>query len=117
MFKTRIFWAFGVLAVASVIQGILGWSTLRVADQNIQRGRVANELLVGFVDLSAEKQRLRLLLSESLIGRQVAPDELRQIQKSIIRLQFRSWQAIVSESVFVMFHCYNGVLLFMGYRF
>ena len=86
MFKTRIFWAFGVLAVASVTQGILGWSTLRVADQNVQRGRVANELLVGFVDLSAEKQRLRLLLSESLIGRQVAPDELRQIQKNMISI-------------------------------
>jgi two-component system, OmpR family, sensor kinase len=83
MFKARIFWAFSVLALASVTQGILGWSTLNVADQNIQRGRVANELLVGFVSLSAEKQRLRILLSEALIGRPINDDEIRQTKNNM----------------------------------
>ncbi|HEX4856446.1 MAG TPA: hypothetical protein VFV28_06500, partial [Limnobacter sp.] len=83
MFKARIFWAFSVLALASITQGILGWSTLNVADQNIQRGRVANELLVGFVSLSAEKQRLRILLSEALIGRPINEDEIKQTKNNM----------------------------------
>lgn len=86
MFKSRLFWAFSVLAIASVIQGILGGSILQVVDQNIQRGRVANELLVGFIDLSANKQRLRILLSEELLGGPVNPDEIAQIQKNMFSI-------------------------------
>lgn len=84
MFRTRIFWAFSILAVVSIIQGVLGWSVLKVADQNIQRGRVANELLVGFVDLSANKNKLRILLSESYLGRPVNPDEFKTTHQSMV---------------------------------
>lgn len=35
MFRTRIFWAFSILAVVSIIQGVLGWSVLKVANQNV----------------------------------------------------------------------------------
>lgn len=84
MFRTRIFWAFSILAVVSIIQGVLGWSVLKVADQNIQRGRVANELLVGFVDLSANKNKLRILLSESYLGRPVNPDEFKTIHQGMV---------------------------------
>lgn len=85
MFRTRIFWAFSILAVISIIQGVLGWSVLKVADQNIQRGRIANELLGGFVDLSANKNRLRILLSESYLGRPINPDEFKAIQQSMVQ--------------------------------
>lgn len=84
MFRTRIFWAFSILAVVSIIQGVLGWSVLKVADQNIQRGRVANELLVGFVDLSANKNKLRILLSESYLGRPVKADEFKTTHQSMV---------------------------------
>lgn len=83
MFKSRIFWAFGILAFVAVVQAIVSWSTLGVANNNVQRGRVANELLVGYVDLLASKQRLRILLGEAFIGRPVNEDEVMQIQQSM----------------------------------
>lgn len=85
MIRTRIFWAFSILAVISIIQGVLGWSVLKVADQNIQRGRIANELLSGFVDLSANKNRLRILLSESYLGRPINPEEFKTTQQSMVQ--------------------------------
>lgn len=85
MFKSRLFWAFSVLAIASVVQGVLGSAILRVVDQNIQRGRVANDLLVGFVDLSANKRRLRVLLYEELLGGPGTRAEINQIQNNMMQ--------------------------------
>lgn len=85
MFRTRIFWAFSILAVISIIQGVLGWSVLKAADQNIQRGRIANELLSGFIDLSSNKNKLRILLSESYLGRSVNPEEFKTTHQSMVQ--------------------------------
>lgn len=85
MFRTRIFWAFSILAVISIIQGVLGWSVLKVADQNIQRGRIANELLSGFVDLSSNKNKLRIFLSESYLGRPINAEEFKTTQQSMVQ--------------------------------
>lgn len=75
MFRSRLAIAFATLAAVAVIQGATNWWALKVADHNVQKGRVANELLVGFVDLLANKQRLRSWLSSSLLGGDPEPSE------------------------------------------
>ncbi|MDP3272912.1 hypothetical protein, partial [Limnobacter sp.] len=58
MFKTRILLAFVALALVAVAQGVIGYFVMVTASQNVQKGRVANELLVGYMDLLSNKQLL-----------------------------------------------------------
>lgn len=59
--------ALGMLAAASLLQGGVAWWAIDAAANNVQRGRVASDVLAGFQELSATKQRLRTWLSQALL--------------------------------------------------
>ena len=67
-FQKRLLIAFAALALVSIVQGTLGIWAIDLAVQNIQLGRVASDLLAEFLELSANKQRLKTWLSQALIS-------------------------------------------------
>lgn len=67
MFRQRLFIAFVTLAAAAIIQGILAWWTISVANENIQRGRLTHDILLRFIELSNNKQHLRTWVSQTLL--------------------------------------------------
>ena len=67
-FQKRLLIAFAALALVSVVQGAMGIWAINLAVQNVQRGRVASDLLAEFLELSANKQRLKTWLSQALIN-------------------------------------------------
>ena len=67
-FQKKLFIAFAALALVSVVQGAMGIWAINLAVQNVQRGRVASDLLAEFLELSANKQRLKTWLSQALIN-------------------------------------------------
>ncbi len=60
MFRTRLLWALGVMAFLAVTQGLLAVWASRTADYEVERGRLASDILKSFVELSANKQRLKV---------------------------------------------------------
>ena len=67
MFSKKLAIALGMLATASLLQGGVAWWAIDAAANNVQRGRVASDVLAGFLELSATKQRLRTWLSQALL--------------------------------------------------
>ena len=67
MFSKKLAIALGTLAIASLLQGAVAWWAIDAAANNVQRGRVASDVLAGFLELSAAKQRLRTWLSQALL--------------------------------------------------
>lgn len=59
MFATRLTIALAGLGLAAALQGAAAVWSLGLADHQVQRGRVASDIHVGFVELSVAKQRLR----------------------------------------------------------
>ena len=67
MFRKRLTTALAALDLVSLLQGGVAWWAVDVATQNVQRGRVASDLLAAFLELSATKHRLRTWLSQALL--------------------------------------------------
>jgi two-component system, OmpR family, sensor kinase len=67
MFSKKLAIALVTLAIASLLQGGVAWWAIDAAANNVQRGRVASDVLAGFLELSATKQRLRTWLSQALL--------------------------------------------------
>lgn len=59
MYRTRLLIALAILAAAAVAQGLLAIWALSTAERQVQRGRVASDIQLGFAALSMDKQRLR----------------------------------------------------------
>ena len=64
MYRRRLTIALSVLAAAVVLEGLAAVWTVGVAERQLQRGRVASDIRLGFVELSAAKQRLRTWVSQ-----------------------------------------------------
>lgn len=98
MFRARLTVALALLAIASVLEGVVAVWALGVADHHTQHGRVTADIHLGFVELSATKQRLRTWVSQALLGAGAAPDERMRLQNdlrtNIERLRELSEQAI-----------------------
>ena len=99
MFRSRLTAALALLAIASVLQGAFALWALGVADHHAQHGRVTADIHLGFVELSATKQRLRTWVSQALLGAGAAPDERIRLQNdlhaNVDRLRDLSEQAIL----------------------
>lgn len=80
MFRKRLTLALVALAVVSLLQGGVAWWAIGVAAQKVERGRVASDILVAFVDLSANKQRLRTWMSQSLLDAGAVPQARDRLQ-------------------------------------
>lgn len=64
MYRRRLTIALSVLAAAVVLEGVVAVWAVGVAERQVQRGRVASDIRLGFVELSAAKQRLRTWVSQ-----------------------------------------------------
>ena len=82
-FQKRLLIAFTALALISVVQGAMGIWAINLAVHNVQRGRVASDLLAEFLELSANKQRLKTWLSQALISDYPDNKARLQLQKSM----------------------------------
>ncbi|MEC7120386.1 MAG: ATP-binding protein [Pseudomonadota bacterium] len=83
MFQSRIFIAFVTLAIVAMIQGGVAWWSIHVATDNVHRGRVASDLLTGFLELSTNKQNLRIWLSQALLDAGADPRQRDNLQNEI----------------------------------
>lgn len=75
MFRQRLSLALACLALASLLQGALAWWIIDSAAAQVERGRVAGDLLKGHWQLDASKQRLRSWTSQALLRPDVNPAE------------------------------------------
>ncbi|MEJ7139496.1 sensor histidine kinase [Amphibiibacter pelophylacis] len=78
MFRRRLTLAFALLALAFCLQGALSWWAIESASAQVVRGRVASDLLQGYLRLSAVKQRLRSLATRALLSDQGTASEQQQ---------------------------------------
>lgn len=83
MFRKRLTVALGILACAALLQGGVSWWALQAAGEKVYRGRVATDVLAGFLELYSTKQRLRAWLSQSLLGAPVAPQLREELQNEM----------------------------------
>lgn len=80
MFRKRLTVALGFLACAALLQGGVSLWALQAAGDKVYRGRVASDVLAGFMELSGTKQRLRAWLSQALLGAPVDPQLREELQ-------------------------------------
>ena len=80
MFSKKLAIALVTLAIASLLQGGVAWWAIDAAANNVQRGRVASDVLAGFLELSATKQRLRTWLSQALLDAGADPQQRDRLQ-------------------------------------
>ena len=85
MFRKRLFIAFVTLAFAAMLQGGVAWWAIHVATDNVLRGRVASDLLTGFVELYTNKRRLRIWATEALVDPNIDTKQRDAIQKQIAK--------------------------------
>lgn len=83
MFLKRLSIALAALAMASVLQGAAALWALSVANHHAEHGRVTGDIHLGFVELSATKQRLRTWVSQALLGAGAAPDERDRLEQEL----------------------------------
>lgn len=74
MFQWRITFALASLALLGVVQGGVAYWAANLASYHVESGRLTSDILGGFVELSANKQRLRAWLSQALAGFDAPPD-------------------------------------------
>ena len=85
MFRRRLSTALAVLAAAAVLEGLAAIWALNVADRHIQSGRVASDIQLGFVELSASKQRLRTWVSQRQLDAGADPAQRDRLQADMRR--------------------------------
>lgn len=76
MFRTKLYLAFFTLVLITILQaGLASWAG-QVASVQVERGRIANQMLTEFIALGADKQRLKVWLAQALLTKE-APLEQR----------------------------------------
>lgn len=68
MFRARLLLAIALLGLLALLQGGVALWVQRTAEQQVQRGRLSSDIMTGYVELSANKQRLRSLTSQQLMA-------------------------------------------------
>lgn len=83
MFGRRLTWALIFLAAAALAQCALALWSVRVAEHQVLRGRVAADIQLGFAQLTADKQRLRAWAAQREFGAGAELPELQQLATSM----------------------------------
>ena len=83
MFRRRLTVALVLLAIASTLQGMAALWALNVADHHSRHGRITSDIHLGFVELSATKQRLRTWVSQALLGAGAESAERHRLQSDL----------------------------------
>lgn len=101
MFRRRLSIALGLLAAVAVAEGLGAAAALRVAERQVERGRVASDIRTGFVELSATKQRLRTWVAQRQQGAGADPAARERLQRdmraTLDRLQVLAAQAVTLD--------------------
>jgi len=98
MFRRRLTLALSLLATAVVLQGLAAAAALGVAQDKVQRGRVAGDIQLGFVDLTATKQRLRTWVAQHQQGAGANPALREQLQAQM-RQQVQTLRALSADQL------------------
>ena len=96
MFRRRLTLALSLLAAAVVLQGVAAVAALGVAQDKVQRGRVASDIQRGFVELSATKQRLRTWVAQHQQGAGASP-ALREALQAQMREQLQTLRELSAD--------------------
>ena len=73
MFRRRLTFAFIGLVLVTLLQGGLAWWSARVAAYHVEEGHVANDMLTAYVELSANKQRLKVWYAQFILAQDADP--------------------------------------------
>jgi two-component system, OmpR family, sensor kinase len=83
MLRRRLTTAFSVLALTVVLQGLGAVWVLNQAEQQVQRGRLASDIEIGFAELSATKKQLRAWVAQLQQGAGADPAERDTLQTQL----------------------------------
>ena len=102
MFRRRLTLVLALFASVLVLAALLAAASLVVTERQVLRGRVASDIATGFVQLSAQKQRLRTWVAQMQLGGH-ADDSARTelevaMQGTLQRLKVLAAQAIDLDS-------------------
>lgn len=75
MFRNRLYLAFFLLLIITLLQASLAVWVSGVASYHLERGRVANQMLNEFIALGADKQRLKVWLAQALLTKESPIDQ------------------------------------------
>jgi signal transduction histidine kinase len=70
MFRTKLYLAFFALVLITLLQATLASWAGQTASNQVERGRIANQLLTNFIALGADKQRLKVWLAQALLTKE-----------------------------------------------
>lgn len=84
MFQTRLAVAFASLAVLAVLQVLVGGASFLAAERRTVESRLSSEILQGFLDLQANKQRLRAWMAQASMGLPVDPVERQVLYQAML---------------------------------
>ena len=102
MFRTRLLIALAVLAAAAVTQGLLAVWALNTAERQVQRGRVASDIQLGFASLSEGKKQLRSWVTQLQFDAGADPAQrdqiIEQMRASLERLRQLSGRAVALDN-------------------
>ena len=98
MFRRRLTLVLALFASVVVLAALLAAASLVVTERQVLRGRVASDIATGFIQLSAQKQRLRTWMAQMQLGGN-ADDSARTelevaMQGTLQRLKVLAAQAI-----------------------
>ena len=68
MFRRRLTLVLGLFASVVILAALLAAASLVVTERQVLRGRVASDIATGFIQLSAQKQRLRTWVAQMQLG-------------------------------------------------
>ena len=83
MFRRRLTLALCLLAVFAVLSELGAAAALAVAERHLQRGRVASDIQLAFVELAATKQRLRTWVAQLQQGAEPDPAQRQALQQEM----------------------------------
>lgn len=98
MFRRRLTRVLTLFASVVVLAGLLAAASLAVTERQVLRGRVASDIAAGFIQLSAQKQRLRTWVAQMQQGANAddaaRAELLAAMQGTLQRLKVLTTQAI-----------------------
>ncbi|MFY7864953.1 sensor histidine kinase [Roseateles sp.] len=74
MFRARLLLAISLLGFLALTEGVVALWAQHTAQFQVQRGRLNSDILKGFVELSASKQKLRSWTAQRLLSAQAIPE-------------------------------------------
>ncbi len=98
MFSRRLISAFAAFALLALVLGALNAWVSRLAEHRVVRGRVAADLLNTYLDLSAEKARLRIWVLQSISDPSTDPELGPSLAKSMA-LDIEALRGLAAEAV------------------